>query len=145
MLEAIFPYRTARTIVMDPESHVLALRRACGARKRRGHFDLPGGRQEPFEQPIDTAVRETREESGLRLKRADMYFLARLGQRTFWVSLIEEVCPEISLSREHDLAIWSPLDEVSDYLTHPLQLEAIDLFKQVPCLREVAHNDRQIG
>lgn len=36
-----------------------------------GHFALPGGRQEPGETIEQTAVRETREETGLDLSRSD--------------------------------------------------------------------------
>lgn len=47
------------------ETHVVLTRRALHLRHHRGEVALPGGRGESGETPIDTALREAREEVGL--------------------------------------------------------------------------------
>jgi 8-oxo-dGTP pyrophosphatase MutT (NUDIX family) len=47
------------------ETHLVLTRRAFSLRHHRGEIALPGGRSEEDEAPIDTALREAREEVGL--------------------------------------------------------------------------------
>jgi len=49
----------------DGESHVVLTRRAFHLRHHRGEIALPGGASDPGETPLDTALRETREEVGI--------------------------------------------------------------------------------
>ena len=60
--------RTARVMVFDPEGRVLLIR--CEVRRLDGDefvfWLTPGGEIEPGEEPADAAVRELREELGLK-------------------------------------------------------------------------------
>ncbi len=49
----------------DGEAHVVLTRRAFHLRQHRGEIALPGGRGDPGETPIDTALREAHEEVGI--------------------------------------------------------------------------------
>ena len=47
------------------ETHVVLTRRSFDLRHHRGDIALPGGNSDPGETPVDTALREAREEVGL--------------------------------------------------------------------------------
>lgn len=49
----------------DSEMHVVLTRRAQTLRTHRGEVSFPGGRAEPGEDPVTTAIREANEEIGL--------------------------------------------------------------------------------
>lgn len=68
--------KTAVALVLAPGPHgreVLLIHRAESPRDPwSGHMALPGGRREDGDRDLlDTAVRETLEETGVRLKRSD--------------------------------------------------------------------------
>ena len=56
--------------LVDATPSLLLTRRAPRMRAHAGQWALPGGRREPGEEPVAAALRELREEVGLRL-RAD--------------------------------------------------------------------------
>ena len=49
----------------EGETHVILTRRSFALRQHRGEIALPGGRSEPGESAIETALREAKEEVGL--------------------------------------------------------------------------------
>jgi 8-oxo-dGTP pyrophosphatase MutT (NUDIX family) len=49
----------------DGETHLVLTRRSFSLREHRGEIALPGGRRDADETPIDTALREAREEVGI--------------------------------------------------------------------------------
>lgn len=58
-------------VTRDPdtdEGSVVLTRRAKTLRRHAGQYALPGGRAEPGETPVETALRECREEIGLNPK-----------------------------------------------------------------------------
>lgn len=52
--------------------HVLLIRRRDDLKYHPGQISFPGGRQEPGEEPVDTALRETAEEVGLPRRSLDV-------------------------------------------------------------------------
>ena len=54
------------------ETHIVLTRRSFDLRHHRGEIALPGGRSDPGETPIATALRETREEVGIRESDVDV-------------------------------------------------------------------------
>src|SRR6185369_15031409 len=62
----------AVAIVISPHRRkptFLLTRRALTMRRNAGNFALPGGNFEPGEDAVDAAVREAREELGVRIER----------------------------------------------------------------------------
>lgn len=66
--------RVAAVVFGDAEGRVLTVRKRGTQR-----FMLPGGKPEPGEEFIDTAVREVDEELGLRIAVADLDVLGRFA------------------------------------------------------------------
>lgn len=138
--------------------------RACGALIRDGHilmvqhveptrsyWTLPGGGLEAGEMPAEAAVRETWEETGLRVRAVRLlfersYFMTRNGKQTKhpeYVFLVEpdgddDDCvqsvavgidpEEAHLLAEHRLlqdAAWQPLEAVKDHRQIVLVLMAL--------------------
>ena len=63
----------AVVVVPSPDAVLLIRRAERAGDPWSGHMALPGGRRDPADQDlIDTAVRETYEEVGLQLERADL-------------------------------------------------------------------------
>ena len=61
-------YRNAAGCVIFKENKILLLRRSIKETSKHGLYELPGGKQELGESLIDTAIKETKEESGLSVK-----------------------------------------------------------------------------
>jgi 8-oxo-dGTP pyrophosphatase MutT (NUDIX family) len=53
----------------EGETHVVLTRRASHLRSHRGEIALPGGRSDAGETPLETALRETKEEVGIDSER----------------------------------------------------------------------------
>ena len=64
--------RAARVLLLDPAGRVLLLRGCDTARPEHRYWFTVGGGLEPGESLIAAAVRETFEETGLRLRAADL-------------------------------------------------------------------------
>lgn len=62
------------TVILNPACELLL----CHVTGQR-HWDLPKGGIEPGETPLQAALRETREETGLRLDPAELIDLGRLA------------------------------------------------------------------
>lgn len=62
----------AAIVFTDEAGRVLCVRKHSSPR-----FQLPGGKPEPGEGPVDTALRETREEVGIDVDAEDLSFLGR--------------------------------------------------------------------
>jgi 8-oxo-dGTP diphosphatase len=62
--------RVSAVVLLRPDGAALAVRKA-GTRM----FMFPGGKPEPGESPLDTAVREVAEETGIRLRPQELVSL----------------------------------------------------------------------
>ncbi|MEY4602414.1 MAG: hypothetical protein RL292_355 [Candidatus Parcubacteria bacterium] len=96
----------ANLIILDPAQRVLVVRHNYGNKL----FGLPGGKIEPDEEPADTAIRETHEETHLIIEPNHIELLAQCTQRNksvvnlyrtdrFEGDLVEEPTDEISLAQ----------------------------------------------
>lgn len=62
--------RVSAVVMARPDGRVLTVRKAG-----TGMFLFPGGKHHPGEEPLDTAVRETAEETGLRIRPDELIHL----------------------------------------------------------------------
>jgi 8-oxo-dGTP pyrophosphatase MutT (NUDIX family) len=104
----------ATAAVVDGE-RVLTMRRP------NGEWCLPGGNAEPGESPAETAVRETREETGLAVEPVELVDVYELPPGTEYdphgavtlVYLCERVGGELDSSREAQAVEWQFVDDVT--------------------------------
>jgi 8-oxo-dGTP diphosphatase len=114
------PPQAAASVVSVADGRLLLVRRGP-ASSQAGTWALPGGRIEPGERARDAAVRELREETGLR---------ARAGRFVGWTEKLTAGAHYVILTFEVDLVdppgeaiagddadavAWVPLAEVADH------------------------------
>ncbi len=132
--ESAIDYRSSGGIVVDPTGHLVLLL----IRPSRDEVRLPKGHVEPGESLAETAVRETREESGY----ADLEIIADLGEQlvTFLlegrqVRRIEHYflmqaqslaqCEQPQSDLQQFFTTWVPWSEVEEHLTFAAEQEWI--------------------
>ncbi len=69
-------------LVVNDRSEILLIQRAYG--KEKGKWSLPGGMRDKGETYKQTAVRETREETGIRMSADSLYRRGRQGNYEVW-------------------------------------------------------------
>jgi bis(5'-nucleosidyl)-tetraphosphatase len=94
-----------------------------------GHWDLPKGNIEEGEEPVQTMVREVREESGIvdlrvfpGFERKIEYFYRREGKKvhkTVVFFLAETSAEKVTISFEHQDYGWFDYDEAIKKVTYP--------------------------
>ncbi len=148
--------RAAVTLVLRPPSAPDREPEALFVRRARvkgdpwsGHVALPGGRSEEDDADLlETALRETREETGLRLARTD--HLGRLGEihprsphlpaicvTPFVAWLAEE--QEVQLNHELVDHVWIPLDVLSDPAHRFIFVPDSPTRREFPAIRHGEH------
>ena len=69
-------------LVVNDNNEILLIQRGYGSRK--GKWSLPGGNRDPGESLRQTAVRETREETGIRMKADRLYRKGKTHNYEIW-------------------------------------------------------------
>ncbi len=69
-------------LVVNDENEILLIQRGYG--KEEGKWSLPGGRKDKGESLKSTAVRETLEETGIRMTADDLYYKGRRHPFEVW-------------------------------------------------------------
>jgi len=110
----------ARAIIIRKQ-HIALIKRQ---RDGQEYYVLPGGGMEPGETPEQTAIRESREELGLRIAierllakitfrgREQYYFLARVTGGHFGTGAGPEMTGKYPPERGTYTPVWVPLHEV---------------------------------
>jgi 8-oxo-dGTP pyrophosphatase MutT (NUDIX family) len=97
---------------------VLLTRRSWKLRNHRGEISFPGGRTDPGESPVETALREAHEEVGLDPSlvtvHGELEHLNTVVSRSYIVPKVATVAEPLPLeaqTMEVDRVLWVPLDE----------------------------------
>lgn len=109
------------TLADGPEGpHVLLTRRSWQMRHHQGEVSFPGGRMDPGETPVDTALREAHEEVGLEPASVRMHgeleHLNTVVSRSYIVPKVGVVAEPVELTgqtMEVDRVMWVPLAELT--------------------------------
>lgn len=112
----------------DDGPEVLLTRRSMLLRNHRGEISFPGGRLDPGETPVETALREAHEEVGLDPDLPEIVgelgHLNTIVSRSYIVPIVS-VLPErpvlTPLTDEVDRVLWTPLSELTRPGTYRLE------------------------
>lgn len=113
----------------DDGPEVLLTRRSWELRSHRGEISFPGGRMDPGESPLDTALREANEEVGLDpatvAVRGELEHLNTVVSRSYIVPKVGTVAerPELEpQTSEVERVLWVPLHELTSPGTYRSEL-----------------------
>lgn len=130
--------RVAAKVVIQAEAGILTLHPSDIDLNRKWH--IPGGIRDDIDEPLqETAVRELREETGIKLDVDQMrplkigeWFAVDQGEKVKILAVFFHVIlpsrPEVSLSHEHDQHAW--LDK-SNYKDHDMNPEVSDIIMEL--------------
>ena len=100
-------------------AEVLLTRRSRHLRNHKGEISFPGGRMDPGETPIDTAIREADEEVGLDPAEVvvvgELSHLSTVVSRSYIVPIVARLPDRLQLapaSPEVERVLWVPLSEL---------------------------------
>jgi 8-oxo-dGTP pyrophosphatase MutT (NUDIX family) len=106
-------------------AEVLLTKRSMQMRNHRGEVSFPGGRMDPGETSLQTAVREAQEEVGLApelvVPRGELTHLNTVVSRSYIVPHVVELTERVELSPaspEVDEVWWTPVGELMQSSTH---------------------------
>lgn len=101
-------------------AEVLLTRRSMQMRNHKGEISFPGGRCDPGEKPVDTALREAHEEVGLDPDLpgvvGELRHLSTIVSRSYIVPVVarlDEPVPLEPATYEADRVMWTPVAELT--------------------------------
>ena len=114
-LQNAMPIIVACTAITNKDGKILLIRRSR-ASTFPGEWEQGGGHIEPGETPQAAAIREAKEETGLKVELAPknpVYFALRDGMGQGVMYRAKRVGGYLKLSDEHDKYKWVDMDEVT--------------------------------
>lgn len=101
-------------------AEVLLTRRSMHMRNHKGEMSFPGGRCDPGETPVQTALREAHEEIGLDPTRpkivGELEHLSTIVSKSYIVPVVATLDERIELSpqtMEADRVMWTPIADLT--------------------------------
>ena len=112
---------------------ILLLRRSIHETSNHGMYELPGGKPDGNETMVQTAIKETYEESGLNvkiIKTLEPHIDSDMKKVYHGFMAIVEGDDEVILSEEHDDYRWVSIRDAMK-MDAPLSHHAMFMFNQV--------------
>ncbi len=101
-------------------AEVLLTRRSMELRNHRGEISFPGGRCDPGETPVETALREAHEEIGLEPDHptvvGELGHLSTIVSKSYIVPVVATIEERVELTpqtMEADRVMWTPISELT--------------------------------
>lgn len=112
------------SVIVNKEGKILLIKRSKLNDVLSGYWDIPGGTLEDGEDPVMGAIRETKEETGLDIKKLKLFFYTsnidikknKQFVRLIFFTKIDSNLKKIILNpREHSDYQWFDLNKVSKW------------------------------
>lgn len=133
--EGFSPQVQVSACYLEKEGKLLLLQRAAN-KLEAGKWGVPAGKLEKNELPIDAAVRELFEETGISIGSSQIYSLASLYIRKPEMSYIYHLfkvridhLPIVCLSSEHQSYAWASFDELINMPLMAGAKRAVDFYR----------------
>lgn len=104
----------SKSFVYNSSGKILALRRSPDSHNRPSQWDLPGGKVDQDEDPVEAAKREALEESGLEITDLKILEVVTTNSDSYVVRLIFSALTtgeNVILSEEHTEYRWVTPEE----------------------------------
>lgn len=114
----------AVVIILDRDNKVLILKRPKWVQWGSSQWAFPGGKLEEGENPEEAAIRETREETSLKINNLQRFTATDdVPVISYWTRSYQG---EIKIDHEHDEWTWVDRDGIEKYNLAPQVLEMYD-------------------
>ena len=126
-------YRNAAGCIVFKDDKILLLRRSINETSQHGLYELPGGKQEQGVSLFDTALTETKEESGLDVRvitKLEPHVDSNMKKIYHGFTAMVDGNEEVKLSDEHDEYKWVSIRDALN-MPEPLSHHAEFLFRQL--------------
>ena len=107
--------------IVRKNNEILVLKRSSKRGAHRGKWGLPGDKADPGEMPEDTAIRESFEETGIKINEDNLSFLSKSsrGERDYYFFWTKESNPEVIIDEEHEGWDWVSLNHLESTIGVP--------------------------
>ena len=107
--------------IIRKNNEVLVLKRSSNRGAHRGKWGLPGGKADLKEMPEETAIRESFEETGIKIREDKLFFLSKFskGERDYYFFWTKEENPEVIIDEEHEGWDWISLENLESVIEVP--------------------------
>ena len=107
--------------IIRKNNEILVLKRSSERGAHRGKWGLPGGKADRGEMPEDTAIRESFEETGIKINEDKLFFLSKTsrGERDYYFFWAKEENPEVIIDKEHEGWDWVSLNQIERVIGVP--------------------------
>ena len=111
-------------VILDDDSNMLLLLRSAKSRWMPKKWGLPGGKVEAGEEPAETAIRETKEETSLNIQ--NLIYLKDFSNKAVDLFYTPVYDGDVQIDFEHDDYEWVSRAEVEQYDRTPRIVEIFD-------------------
>jgi len=118
----------AAILVMNDEGHILLLRRAPISHFAPDKWGFPGGKIEEGETPLEAAVRETHEETQLKVRDPRSLGIFNDAVAAYFTDAFEG---SVKIDFEHTAWKWVAPDELRDYDLAPSVLDIYEKAREI--------------
>ena len=122
MTDEKYLFSVPQKALIEKDGNFLIIKRSKGAKSYPDHWDLPGGKLERGETPIEGLKREVIEETTLEIKVGKPIFSYLETAKAFAYVVVFEceiISGEIKLSHEHSEYKWVSVEELKKLLVEP--------------------------
>jgi 8-oxo-dGTP diphosphatase len=110
--------------ILDDDSNMLLLLRSAKSRWMPKKWGLPGGKVETGEEPVEAAIRETKEEANLNVQ--NLTYLKDLSDKSVDLFYTTDYDGDVQIDFEHDDYEWVSRADVEQYDTTARIVEIFD-------------------